>query len=104
MKILAVDGVPVRRKREPEPDSVSADRKIQISKAAEEEVTHCITVSRPINGISINGDEYLLGERGKPLAFETMKDPIRFFRDRNFTITDLLNFDFCFEEERGYGA
>jgi hypothetical protein len=61
-------------------------------------VDYCITISRPINGISINGDEYLLDESGKPLSFETVKEMIRFLADHNFTITDLLDFDFNIEE------
>jgi hypothetical protein len=62
-------------------------------------MAHCITISRPINGISINGDEYLLDASGKPLVFETVKEVIHFFSDRNFVITDLLDFDFHFEEQ-----
>jgi hypothetical protein len=58
-----------------------------------------ITISRPIGGISVNGDEYLLDESGKLLEFETVKDVIQFFADRNFTVTDLLDLDFHFEEE-----
>ena len=60
---------------------------------------HCITISRPINGISINGDEYLLDESDKPLVFETVKEAVRFLAEHNFTITDLLDIDFHFEEE-----
>jgi hypothetical protein len=60
-----------------------------------------ITISRPINGISINGDEYLLDESGKALEFETVKEAIRFFTEHNFVIRDLLDFDFHFEERGG---
>jgi hypothetical protein len=56
-----------------------------------------VTVSRPINGLSINGDEHLLDESGEVLGFETVKEAVRFFADRNFTITDLLGLDFHFE-------
>jgi hypothetical protein len=53
-------------------------------------------ISRPIGGT--DGGEYLLDEFGKLLEFETVKDAIQFFAERNFTITDLLDFDFHFEE------
>jgi hypothetical protein len=58
-----------------------------------------ITVSRPIHNIGINGDEYLLDESGELLEFETVNEALQFFADHNFIITDLLNFDFHFEEE-----
>ena len=45
------------------------------------------------------GDEYLLDESGDLLEFETVHEMLQFFADRNFTITDLLNLDFHFEEE-----
>jgi len=57
-----------------------------------------ITVSRPINGISINGDEYLLGEDGKPLFFDSIDDAHKYFHDRNFTLAQLLYFNFNIEE------
>jgi hypothetical protein len=55
-----------------------------------------ITVSRPINGISVNGDEWLLDESGKLLSFATVREAIQFFSDHNCTITDLLGLDFHF--------
>jgi hypothetical protein len=58
-----------------------------------------ITISRPIGGVSINGDEYLLDEEGRLLEFETVNEALLFFANRNFAITDLLGFDFHFEEE-----
>jgi hypothetical protein len=60
-----------------------------------------ITVSRPINGISINGDEYLTDESGGPIEFETVKESTKFLVEHNYTITDLPEFDFNFEEEPG---
>jgi hypothetical protein len=58
-----------------------------------------IAVSRPTNGMGIDGDEHLLDESGSPLRFETVQEALRFLAGRNFTITDLLGFDFHFEEE-----
>jgi hypothetical protein len=57
-----------------------------------------ITVSRPINGISVNGDEFLLDESGELLVFETVQEALRYFAERNCNITDLLDFYFHFEE------
>jgi hypothetical protein len=57
-----------------------------------------ITISQPINGISLNGDEYLLDESGEALVFETMKEAVNFLADRNLTIDDLRELDFNVEE------
>jgi hypothetical protein len=58
-----------------------------------------ITISLPINGISINGDEYALGEDGEALAFDTVKEAVNFLADRNWTIEDLRSLDWHIEEE-----
>jgi hypothetical protein len=57
--------------------------------------TAMIIISRPINGISINGDEYLLGDDGEPMRFETTKDLVMFLFENNFTIAEIegLNFE-----------
>jgi hypothetical protein len=97
MKILEVDGIPVPHEHEPEVKPISTDKKIQILKAAEK-IDYCITISRPINGKSINGDEYLLGDNGIALKFNTIKEAIHYLVDNNCEIRDLLNFDFNLEE------
>jgi hypothetical protein len=56
------------------------------------------TVSRPINGITINGDEYLLDERGEVLRFSTVKESLKYFMARNYGLRDLITFDFNIEE------
>jgi hypothetical protein len=58
----------------------------------------CITISRPINGIPINGDEYLLNDNGSVLKFNTVKEAIHYLIDNNCEIRDLLDFDFNLEE------
>jgi len=58
-----------------------------------------ITVSRPINGIGVNGDEYLLGVDDKPLRFISIEEMLRFLEGRNFTLKELLGFNFDIEEE-----
>jgi hypothetical protein len=57
-----------------------------------------ITISRPINGISVNGDEYAVGEDGKALAFDTVKEAINFLADHDCMIEDLRELDFNIEE------
>lgn len=59
-----------------------------------------VTISRPVNGISINGDEYALDEDGKALAFDTVREAINFLADLNYTIGDLRGLDFNMEEIR----
>jgi hypothetical protein len=56
-----------------------------------------ITVSRPMNGISINGDEYLLDDDGKELSFASVREAVNFLADHNFTIGDLRELDFNLE-------
>jgi hypothetical protein len=56
-----------------------------------------ITVSRPINGISINRDEYLLDDDGKELSFASVREAVNFLADHNFTIGDLRELDFNLE-------
>jgi hypothetical protein len=57
-----------------------------------------ITISRPVNGISLNGDEDLLDEEGKLIAFDAVREAVNFLADRNCTIGDLRELDFNMEE------
>jgi hypothetical protein len=61
-----------------------------------------ITVSRPINGMGINGDEFILGEDGNALEFDTVKEAVNFLADNNFTINDLRRMDFNVEKAEIY--
>jgi hypothetical protein len=97
MKILAVDGIPVQQEKEPEPEPISTNKKIQILKVAKK-IDYCITISNPINGIPINGDEYLLDDNRSVLKFHTVKEAIRYLVEHNCEIRDLLDFDFNIEE------
>lgn len=38
-------------------------------------------IARPINGISINGNEYLLGADGEPVEFKTKQECIKHCED-----------------------
>ncbi|MDR0759585.1 MAG: hypothetical protein LBF74_05675 [Treponema sp.] len=58
-----------------------------------------ITISRPIGGISINGDEYVLDEDGCALAFDSVEAAICYLADNGFTIGDLQKLNWHFEEE-----
>jgi hypothetical protein len=51
-----------------------------------------------MNGIPINGDEYLLDDNGEVLKFNTVKEVIRYLVEHSFEILDLLDFDFNLEE------
>ena len=59
-----------------------------------------ITVSKPINGISVNSDEYLLGEDGKPLTFNP-KEFALFIIEHNFTRDQVMWLNFEIEEVDG---
>jgi hypothetical protein len=57
-----------------------------------------VRVSRPINGISVNGCEWLLAENGKPLVFDTAKETLNFLASRNCTLPEICELDFEIEE------
>lgn len=46
-------------------------------------------ISRPIEGISLNGDEYLLDENDDIMTFETEKEAIDFLKDKGFNDDDI---------------
>ncbi len=46
-------------------------------------------IARPINGISINGDEYLLDESLEVMTFDSKEDAETFLKDNGFTDSDL---------------
>lgn len=47
-----------------------------------------VTISRPINGISINGDEYLLHPNGIVMEFDSKQEAINFLQDNGYNLTD----------------
>jgi hypothetical protein len=51
-----------------------------------------VIIGRPINGISINGLEYLLGEHGRVKEFVDKKETARFLMDNGFLDEDLDSF------------
>lgn len=53
-----------------------------------------IIIARPINGISLNGNEYLLGNNGKVLKFESVQIAKDFLTENNISTDELSNFYF----------
>ncbi|MDR0645920.1 MAG: hypothetical protein LBG46_02810 [Elusimicrobiota bacterium] len=53
-----------------------------------------IYVARPIEGIGLNGNEYLLGEDNKAMKFKTRKEAKEFLKSHNYPLDDVM-----FEEE-----
>jgi hypothetical protein len=51
-----------------------------------------VIIGRAINGISINGLEYLLGENGKVKEFENKQEAVRFLKDNGIFDKDLGHF------------
>ena len=47
-----------------------------------------IKVGRPINGISLNGLEWLLDDEGKELEFESKEIAMEFLREHGVDLTD----------------
>ena len=47
-----------------------------------------IHIGKPINGISINGDEWLLNEDNTVMEFETKEQAKQFLRDNGYDLTD----------------
>jgi hypothetical protein len=57
-----------------------------------------ITISRPVNGVSLNGGEYALGGDGKALSFASVREAVNYLADRNWEAADLREVDFNVEE------
>jgi hypothetical protein len=53
-----------------------------------------ITVSQTVETIT----EYIHGEDGLPLVFNSVNEALRYFHERNFILAELLYFDFNIEE------
>ncbi len=46
-------------------------------------------IGRPINGISLNGNEYVLGDDGKPRVFSDMVEAKLFLAEKGMTEVDI---------------
>lgn len=58
-----------------------------------------IFVSRPINGISINGDEVLLDDNNELLLFEDETAAINWLHERGVTDEEIEGFNFNDEND-----
>ena len=57
-------------------------------------------IARPINGISINGNEYLLNSKDQIMIFKTREECLEYVTKN---ITDKNPEDYVWEEEMHYG-
>lgn len=53
-----------------------------------------IIVGRPINGISLNGDEYLLDDKNEVLEFDSEHDAKKFLIENGIDFNDLDHFNY----------
>jgi hypothetical protein len=51
-------------------------------------------ICRPINGIGINGLEYLLDENDEPIEFDTVLDAMTFLRSNNVSQEEISEMKF----------
>lgn len=58
-----------------------------------------ISISRPINGISLNGDEFLLDENNELLLFEDEKAAIDWLHEHGVTDNEIEGFNLNDEDE-----
>ena len=57
-------------------------------------------IGRPINGVSINGLEYLLDESNEVMLFNTSDDAVTFLQNEGFSGEEINEFTILEEEER----
>lgn len=58
-----------------------------------------IIIGRPINGITINGYEYVLDNDGYPMEFKTESDARDFLTKNEIFEEDIERYGIIFEEE-----
>ena len=60
-----------------------------------------IIIGKPVNGISLNGNEYLLNEKGQLIKFDDTDKAKQFLKDNGYDhLTDEeMEDSFSFEEE-----
>lgn len=56
-----------------------------------------VTIGRPINGISINGNEYVCDEKGRAIVFEDENDARAFLKENRYTDEAIENDGIVFE-------
>ena len=58
-------------------------------------------IGRPINGISINGNEFVLDDDGKEMLFDSEKDAMGFLNKFGYTKEDVEDEGIVFVEVKG---
>lgn len=56
-----------------------------------------VMIGRPINGISINGNEYVCDENGLAIIFDNENDAKEFLKSNGYTDEDIENNGIVFE-------
>lgn len=56
-----------------------------------------VLIGRPINGISINGNEYVCDAKGRAIVFEDENDARAFLKENGYTDEDIENNGIVFE-------
>lgn len=54
-----------------------------------ESMTMSFLIGRPINGVSLNGNEYVLGDDGKPRVFTDMVSAKQFLAEKGLAELDI---------------
>ena len=54
-----------------------------------ESMTMSFLIGRPINGVSLNGNEYVIGDDGKPRVFTDMVSAKQFLAEKGLTELDI---------------
>lgn len=57
-----------------------------------------VLIKRPINGITINGFEYVLDDKGNEIAFDTLEDAKVFLAQHGYNESTIDAEDIEFEE------
>lgn len=56
-----------------------------------------VMIGRPINGISINGNEYVCDEKGRAIVFEDENDARAFLKENGYTDKNIEDCGIVFE-------
>ena len=57
-----------------------------------------VIIGRPLGGVSLNGNEYLLDENGEAMSFTTVQDAKNFLKQNDVSEEDIEAEGIIFEE------
>ena len=57
-----------------------------------------VIIARPLRGVSLNGNEYLLDENGEAMSFTTVQDAKNFLKQNDVSEEDIEAEGIIFEE------